>query len=632
MKRIEATLPTLGSYVIPFYDESKEVLEFLSDNELSRLDRVPHLGITAKVFTGVNHSRLEYLLLQCAVINLLPKFHRGKEGYALSGKVFVPKLSNKISSGEELLKCWALLSNAGHAQYTFGVEKSLLNHARDNQIFRNVLVSSIPSKLKKWTQNVIDNYEDDNFHWILSFHKVLRLPPRSRLKSKLFRILEALLLPIQELEIKNSSDRYKIYRLRSLFSRIRLISIVALDAYYSHHPIRYQIPGVLMDLDSLMQGTNEKTEFLRLLEQTASWLADEIYLHPRSVAAQKLYEVNSKIKLNKKYAPRLSTIDSFNEFFPNLMSNGFGQPKVNELGNLARLTFPDTRLGHILGKDLYEISSTLEKLLSTEGDTYVSVVRNPYSRKIHIDLLYNNFSKGTASISNLCIRTSKWIIRLIEAQIKHRLRNIKFPPNVDKELKNKVLHEFRRKFQDEIIKPTHPALESIFNGLIKYILPEEFVGTVSEAIPQQGVDSIGLKLQLVDGSVHDSITNNLLEIINHNPQKLENDRIHELNVLLNYIKKSKALFLACSIEKFHISKKDGGDNSIKDDWDGVILEIYDEKVTVTIIEAKNTKSDISSATQAFNQLKRTQELVNSKNKITSRRRRLIGGACLTFTL
>ena len=336
MKRIEATLPALGSYTVPFHDESEEVLSYLGDNELSRLDRVQHLGIASKVFTGVNHSRLEYLLLQCAIMNLLPKFHRGKEQFALSGKVFIPGQKAKISSGEELLKCWALLGNTGHAQYTFGVERSLLNHAREDSVFKSLLVKDLPVNLKRWSLSVIDNYEDNNFHYILSLIKISQLAPSSRLKGRLFRMLAALLLPIKDLKISSATNRYKIYRLRSLFSRVRLLSIVALDAYYSHHPVRYQISGALMNLDSLLEGGEEKSEFFSLLEKTASWLADEIYLHPRAAAAQKLYEVNSKIKLNGIYKPRLATERSFNLFLPNFMSNGFGRPKVDKLQNLAR--------------------------------------------------------------------------------------------------------------------------------------------------------------------------------------------------------------------------------------------------------------------------------------------------------
>lgn len=121
MKQINATLPTLGSYNISFHKESAILLDRITDKELNRLSRISHLGTAASVFTGINHTRLEYMLLQCAIIDLLPKLNVAAEQFEMSGKV---KLSNKkiFSSGEELLKCWSILSSIGHTKYTYGVE------------------------------------------------------------------------------------------------------------------------------------------------------------------------------------------------------------------------------------------------------------------------------------------------------------------------------------------------------------------------------------------------------------------------------------------------------------------------------------------------------------------------------
>ncbi|WP_369158568.1 hypothetical protein [Candidatus Thiodiazotropha sp. LNASS1] len=201
---------------------------------------------------------------------------------------------------------------------------------------------------------------------------------------------------------------------------------------------------------------------------------------------------------------------------------------------------------------------------------------------------------------------------------------------MDEESKKEILSNFRKRFLVDIIKPAQPALKSIFSGVVKYILPNELVGTISEVIPRKGADTIGLKLELVDGSIYDSITSNMEEIINNNPQELTADRIHEIKVLQKYVRKSNAPFIAACYEKFIIREKDGGD---KDDWDGVVLEIYDHKVTITVIEAKNIRPITSRETQAFNQLNTTKKLVNSKRRLSSRRKRLPGeGALITFTL
>src|SRR6267143_56799 len=84
MRRIQATLPTLGNVSVDFFAESDELLQFLGTREIRRLRRVPHLGVAASVFTGVNHSRLEYMLLQCAVIGLVAKLPKhGHFGFVL---------------------------------------------------------------------------------------------------------------------------------------------------------------------------------------------------------------------------------------------------------------------------------------------------------------------------------------------------------------------------------------------------------------------------------------------------------------------------------------------------------------------------------------------------------------------
>jgi len=101
VKKISATLPALGAYTVPFYKESSKILSIFGDKEISRLSRVSHLGTASAVFTGINHSRLEYMLLQCAIINLLPKFNLGTEQFAIGGKVKLSTLAEKSNYPQE---------------------------------------------------------------------------------------------------------------------------------------------------------------------------------------------------------------------------------------------------------------------------------------------------------------------------------------------------------------------------------------------------------------------------------------------------------------------------------------------------------------------------------------------------
>lgn len=622
MRRIEATLPALGGYTVPFYKESEEVLEFLGDRELRRLDRVQHLGIAAKVFTGVNHSRLEYVLLQCAVINMLPRFHKAHEQFALSGTVRIPGQSNRVSSGEELLKCWALLGNAGHTQYTFGVERSLLKWARENPAFHEILLAGLPARLRRWGRSVIDEYRDTEFHYLLVLYRISQLPAHSRVKGRLFRILSSLLLPLDQIALTDSADRYKLFRLRRLFSQVRALCIVTLDAYYSHHPVRYQISGALMNLGTLMEDSEGKTGFTELLEQTAAWLADEIYLHPRAAAAQKHYELASVQKLNSVYKPRMASPKQFSIFFRNFLENGFGQPQVDRLANLARLSFPHWRFGAVFGKDEYEFARTIEAQLSKAPSTHVSILTNPYSDTIHVDLLYDRVTADSGAIADLCVKAAQWIARLVEAQALWRIRRLRVPDD--------AAARFRERFLKELVESSYPALRSLFTGIVQYILPQYHVGAMSEAIPRRGRHYLGFRFNYVRGGTYDSLTPSLDELIEKNPNDCPEDRIHELDALRRVVKQSQATFVVACLEKFIVRNPDG---QHVDDWDGVMVEIFDDLVSVSIIEAKNLKTPALNESQAFSQLKKTRNLVCSKQKLKARRKRIRGlGAVLTFRL
>lgn len=625
MKRIEAALPALGNYVVPFHKESEEVLQFLGEKELSRLDRVQHLGVASKVFTGVNHSRLEYTLLQCAVINLLPKFQKGNENFALSGAVRISGQKGRISSGEELLKCWALLSNAGHAQYTYGVERSLLNFARSDENFKKLLVERFPVSLRRWSLSVIDEYRDTSFHYLLALLRISFLPQHSRTKARLFRLMSALLLPLDELTFDDSVDKYKLFRLRRLFDQVRLLCIVTLDAYYSHHPVRYQLSGTLMNLGVLMEEIEEKSEFAQLMEQTAAWLADEIYFHPKAAAAQKNYELMSAKKLAGVYKPRLTSSQELQKFFQNFMESGFGQPKVDQLRPLARLSFPRSRFGEVFGRDEYTLVQSVESQLSNSSTTHVSVLFNPYSKIFHFDLLYDKATATSACVSEITSRAVRWLSRLVEAQSLWQIRSLRAPDTAPPEL----IERLRRKFLDELVDRSYPALKSLFNGIVRYVLPEHLIGSMSEVMPRNGQRAIGLRLNYVRGGSYDSLTNTLDELISKNPNACAGDRLHELKAIQQFITRSKAPVVMACLEKF-IVREMGGQHI--DDWDGLVLEIFEGRITFSVIEAKNLKSATKSENQAFKQLVATRDLVIRTRKLTSRRKRIPGlGAVISFS-
>ena len=632
MKRITATLPALGSYVIQFYKESSEVLDFLGEKEIRRLDLINHLGITSKVFTGVNHSRWEYTLLQCAFIHLLPQFHRGHEQFAISGQVRLAGTSHQVSSGEELLKCWALLGNSGHCRYTFAVERSLLQQARRDPQFRKVLIhKGIQGDLRRWVQRVIDEYRDEEFHYLLALIRICNLPEGSRLKGRLRNILRHLLVPLNELHLPNRSDRYKLYRLRRLYQQVRLLCLVTLDAYYSHHPVRYQLSSALMNLSNLVEDPEQKSGFVALLENTAAWLADELYLHPNSTAAQRQYEIMAERKFRGVYRRRIETEEAFRDFFGNFMQNGFGQPLVTKLRPLARLTFPEDRFKSLDGRDRdpFQLLTTTEAQLTDGYRTRVSLALNPYSRMIHLDLLYDQENSTPTDIARMYGRVYIWLSRAIEARVLQRIRSLtgRSPGEVPEE----NIARIRVRMLAQEMHQSEPLLRGLFEAIIQYLLPEHVRASVAEYIPLDHRDQpILLRFNYVRGDNYDTLSSKLDTILSSNPTRLTEDRLHELRALQYLVMRSKyPLVMACT-EQWIIRDESGRD---LDDWDGVLMEVSDSRVLVTIVEAKNRRTRQKSENEAFQQLAHTRDLIRSKRQVQSRRQRIPGfGARLTVSL
>ncbi|MEZ4680535.1 MAG: hypothetical protein R2932_40605 [Caldilineaceae bacterium] len=628
-KQITATLPALGTYTISFYKESATVIDCFGEKELQRLGRVDHLGITSKIFTGASHSRLEYALLQCAIIELLPKFHKDDERFAISNKVILDHLSQPLSSGEELLKSWALLSNFGHMQFTYGPERALLQFVKTSPRFRKKLLDGhwCPD-MRRWCENVIDEHVDTDFHFVLTLHRICQMTKRSKTKGMFMHMLRNLLLPLDELHIQEQAQRYKLFRLRKIYGQVRQLCIVALDAYYSHQPIRYQIAGALIDLNRLLDESETRSGFLSLLRETAGWLAEEIYMHPNAAAIVRQYEIDAHKKLEREDQRLANGVDKFDDFLRNAMQNGFGEPRVGHLLPFLRMSFPLQDFLRYSTTNLNNIRGELEKRLLHETAIRISVLRNPYSDKIHLDFLISAADCTPKHIFQLYAKLYTWFARRLEAEAQLALRRL---PRFPKAQYDEVLAVLRPHLLAVELNQNFSILSALLECFIQFLLPEGYSGVISEYLPSREDDRpIQAQFSYLRGGSYDGLSDKLTSVIKDNPANLPNDRIHELKTLLHVVTHSKAgLIIACT-EKFLIKSSTG---KRVDDWDGVVLEISEQKVALKVIEAKNGKGYKKAANEAFKQLDTTRELLTRRHKISYRRKRLTKhGAYIEFRL
>lgn len=119
---LEHTFPELGSVRIPLYKESAcifKALESVPNSGTSHLEKLDHLGELKQVLHCGHHSRYEYLSFQLYLIHF---FNEKANAFGLASSIDLPN-NTRISSGEELLKSWAIICENGHLYGIYEAER-----------------------------------------------------------------------------------------------------------------------------------------------------------------------------------------------------------------------------------------------------------------------------------------------------------------------------------------------------------------------------------------------------------------------------------------------------------------------------------------------------------------------------
>ncbi len=249
MRPITANLPALGAFRVNLHCESERLVDFFGNEELARLGQIDHLGAATVAFPGINHTRLEYVLLQCAIAQIVAKLYKDNSDLAIANKVELSGVSEKVSSAEELLKSWALLGNIGHPNWTFSTERVLLNGAASNTKLFNWLISgAIEPDLENWARTVVNSFDDKRARLIVTLLRLKEQNPRDPRKNLFRQMIRNFVIPVNELEFSSPGARQKLARLRWLHDQIQLLAMVTLDAYHSHSPVRLQLLPALQEM------------------------------------------------------------------------------------------------------------------------------------------------------------------------------------------------------------------------------------------------------------------------------------------------------------------------------------------------------------------------------------------------
>ncbi|MDO6473312.1 hypothetical protein [Maribacter sp. 1_MG-2023] len=573
--RIKEDIPILGKVTVNFLDLSAKLYQHYIDiEEIDRQKNTAHLGLISHAFKNSNHSRFDYLILQCVISELIENSFKGTTN--AQGSITI---NGTKQTGNDVIKTWILLSNFGHCKNTIGDEKTLLLHCIQNKSYKRKLINCIKdAKLKKWSERVINNFDYVSFHHIISFIRIYKtFTRRVERQEELINIYKLLLLPEEENEPIASS--IQISQLKNLYYILRDISIIALDSRNSSLPFNLDILSTVLSLDSFENKYQNKRISI-ILEPLISILCDNLYLNIKSQKHQRSYEINASKTIGTDVMKSLDTA----------LKDGLYNPTVCNLHHFLRIQLDKKNM-------LFEeISKATRQILTVKkgvSGVDASMDLNPFTDERVIDFyLEDNFNIKHFStfIYNIGNITIEQIIGTASNEFnKTKKINEIIDSNLNKlPITNAEKEDFKKPIQEHIssnikkvlLNKNLPIFKNILWAVLRYHLDSKYHFDIDNH-SFENYDYFGVKVAGLN-----PLKENLDKAID---SEKDLDRKHELNQLKkSAYRKFEGSVLIClsriKIYNYSLSPN----NRIVTDIDGVVLKFNDEELILELHESKNT--------------------------------------------
>lgn len=585
--RKKISLPSLGNVSVNFYCCSARMFEVYSKlNEFDRQKKINHLGLISIELDGAKHTRYEYLMLQCALADILDKLHKG---VAAQGTLKVNKLSYQ---GNALLKCWFMLSNLGHLKNTYGDEKSLLLYTLKRPGFRSRLLSPIRSEiLKQWCTDVIENFKYHKFHYVIAIYRIYKeLRRQVEKQDQVAKIAELLL--IDESLLPYEFNQSRLEQLRGLFKKIRDISIVTIDGHYSHTPLSIDLISSLVSFDEI-EGGVFGGNISSSIQPIRNMLVEEIYLNPLVLANQRSYEVAA--------LKHMRSLDNNNSSYDQLISTsihrGILTNHERKLSPFYRVKIPKEMQPDTSFYDEFRNVTVGIRKGCSNVEAYLDL--NPYGGFRYVDFFVDDeFSKSDLPryIFNIASLLKEQITHLIGntgkdywtllSQVEKKARDLGVDEQKVEEIKNSSTRYVALKIFDSVESMLFPSFRNLLWSMISFFVKDQYRIEIEHG--KLPYDNYAVDFpELGDGD--DYYIDKLNRAYAYETSK-DPDRAHEID-MIRYLSKRKfdgfrVAFLV-RIKILDLSKPP--EKMIATDIDAALLKITPDSMSLELCEAKNMK-------------------------------------------
>lgn len=352
-------VPPIGVVSTTLREESARLFRFLRNTgEIDRLKNLDHLGAIRFALEGAHHPRWEYIAV---ILTLCDRAAESPEVHLKSSVSLGSGLT--LSSGQELLKCWAMLLNVGHLQWTFAAERALLFELWANRQLRLQFPLDIDSDpdVQTWAGGLLKEARVYQLYQALAFFRMkgLAADDQHPLLDQWLGLLRAYVL--------ETASSQQVARLRAIYREIRRVAYMALDAHYTPSVVTVDAHQLFTNIAKLANLVTEVTRtedqlaaverhlyrdvylsepVLRAIAARESSLRSEIRRHLRSHGISATIEALASGELHKKVSVEpLSTVvrvpvfpvPPFEQILLDRVNPRIGQARFERnLGRLAR--------------------------------------------------------------------------------------------------------------------------------------------------------------------------------------------------------------------------------------------------------------------------------------------------------
>ncbi len=585
----KVAIPSFGLVSIKFYDIARSVYSlYETEKEFDRQKRIKHLGLIEKTFDGASHSRYEYLMLQCAMVDLFDNIHKGSS-FSL-GSI---KVNGQEYTGNSILKSWFMLSNFGHTKNTYADERSLLKFAKKLKGFKSIFLCNLDNELEEIANVIINNFDVSKFHFLISLHRLDRNSSLSTEMKQSIRFLFKMLLSSNSCKL----NIHKLQQLTDVYGIIRKLSIISIDAHYSHIPFN-------ADIFSFINSLNNSDRVVKLninssLNPFVNELYDSIYHDPEVCALQKSYEIESLkiIDVKKKQASQ------YKEIIRDAIQTGLVTKEIKSYIPYVRFKLPVHRSRINFYDEVRRISILRKHCVGIE--TYLD--HNPITNARSADIFFtekftsSSFVTINFNICNMLLKESelqvsnpKMIHNVMFNELKQRAKQNGIPSeklnNIFKTDTNAHKYILFKVLDKDLI----PSYENLFWAILKFIFKDDY--RLSEV---QEIDHQKFYIK----TPHDNFELIKEDLDRHQEGISDKGRKHEVNHLKNTLRNFEgfALIYNSRINIYDFRKKPS--ESCITDIDSIIIELKNDSLKIRLLETKSCKSKNKRVSTAKKELK-----------------------------